>query len=77
MKELKIRRAVGGTTITPALEYATRESKGQSVLIIFTDGYHERIDSIDTSKFKRIVHISTGTLDNFNVKGAKKIQMAL
>ena len=72
---LKERKGYGGTELSSVINYLKNKNTQNSILIVFTDGYHERLQPKDFKKFKKVIFVLSKESTKENIPFSHNIKI--
>lgn len=72
---LKERKGYGGTELYSVINYLKNKNTQNSILIIFTDGYHEKLEPKDFKRFKKVIFVLSKESTKENIPFSHNIKI--
>ena len=75
---LKERKGYGGTELSSVINYLKNkntQNSQNSILIVFTDGYHEKLNAKDFKRFKKVIFVLSKESTKENIPSSHNIKI--
>ena len=72
---LKERKGYGGTCLYSVLNYLKHKNVANSIIIILTDGHHEKLEAKDFRKFRKVIFVLSKNSTSENIPNAHNIKI--